>query len=222
MARRYFILILLSVAVAACYGQATQFSLATDASLFRSFKEGQRYWAIGQTVHAHFHFSPKGGAYAWLSYYSPGRFTNKPFARAKSPGTVPQVIRYDNRSELRVVHLSLGWKRYFRGDRESEKGWNFYCLAGFGLMIGTVTNTHSITLDSSAYFVPVLPGKANFKRLTFDIGTGAEVPVGGDVYIYSEARVLIPTTDYPSPFLFVNRGAPLVGTANIGLRILFR
>jgi hypothetical protein len=71
------------------------------------------------------------------------------------------------------------------------------------------------------YNVPVRIGKANFKRLTIDAGLGAEFPVGADIYFYSEGRVWIPTTDYPSKYIFVNKNAPMLGMFNIGLRVLF-
>lgn len=212
----------LSLAVAAiASGQSAQFSLATDANVLRSFKKDQRYWAIGQTVHGHFHFTPRDGFYAWLSYYSDGRFGNTVTATAKSTTTTPQQISYRNDALLRFKHISLGWKRYLKGTCESEKQWSLYGFAGFGLMLGVVTNTHSVNIDLNAYDAPVLVGKANFKRLTLDLGLGAEQPVGGDVFLYAEARALAPTTDYPSKYLFVNDNAPFTATANLGIRILF-
>jgi hypothetical protein len=66
-----------------------------------------------------------------------------------------------------------------------------------------------------------LSGKANYKRLTFDIGAGVEFPLGGDFYIYSEGKVFIPTTDYPSKYLFINDRAPYTGMLSVGLRLLF-
>jgi hypothetical protein len=213
--------------VAVCFfmtvpAQQTRFSLATDVSLLRSFKKEQQFWAIGQTVHGHFHFTPKDGAYAWISYYSEGRVRNTVTATAKLPATTPQEIAYQNNGELRFKHISLGWKRYFAGTCNEEKLWNFYGYAGFGLMLGAVTNTHSVGIDTNTYDVPVLSGKANFKRLTFDLGTGIEKQLGGDVYLYIEARALVPASDYPSKYLFVNDNAPFTGSANLGIRILFQ
>jgi hypothetical protein len=118
-------------------------------------------------------------------------------------------------------HLSIGWKHYLKGVYNSEDKWNLYGYAGFGLLIGRIENTHSVVIDSANYFIPVLAGKANFKRLTLDLGVGFEIPVGGDIFFYMEGRTLIPTTDYPSDHLFINKDAPLVGSVNIGLRILF-
>jgi hypothetical protein len=186
-----------------------------------SFKNEQRYWSIGQTVNFHFHITPRDGAYAWVSYYSDGRFTNALAAAAKSSATVPQQINYQNKAEMRFKHVSVGWKRYLKGTFDSEKKWNLYGYAGFGLMIGRIFNTHSAGIDTSVYTVPVLSGKANFKRLTFDLGLGLEFPVGGEIYLYIEGRALVPTTDYPSNYLFINRNAPFTGAANAGLRILF-
>jgi hypothetical protein len=203
------------------FSQGARFSLASDASLLRSFKKDQRYWSIGQTVNFLFHFTPKDGAYAWFAYYSNGKFSNTISAPAKSTTTVPREVRYRNKAELLFKHISLGWKRYLVGSFDAEKTWNLYGYAGFGLMLGTVVNAHSFTVDTSMYLVPVLSGKANFKRLTLDLGLGAEYPVGADVYLYFEGRALVPTTDYPSQYLFVNKNAPFAATANVGLRILF-
>jgi len=198
----------------------TKLSLATDLSVQHSLKKGQQYWAVGQTVHLHFHFTPKDGAYAWISYFSDGKFHNTLTATGKSPFTIPQQIVYQNNAEMRFKHISLGWKRYLKGGPASET-WNLYGNAGFGLLLGRVINTHDPVIDTAAYIVPVLSGKANFKRLTFDLGLGFEMHIGGDIYIYLEGRALIPASDYPSRYLFVNNSAPFMATANAGIRILF-
>jgi hypothetical protein len=202
--------------------QPPKFSLATDASVVRSFKQDQRYWAFGQTVNFHFHFSPQNGAYAWICYSANGRFTNQVTADAKSSTTTPQQLSYINWAQLRYNHISMGWKRYLKGSFDSETGWSLYGYAGFGLMFGRVFNTQSAIIDSSLYAVPVLAGEGRFKRLTFDVGLGAEIPVGADIYIYFEGRTLIPTTDYPSQYLFVNQNAPFTASLNLGLRLLFQ
>ena len=205
----------------AASAQQIKFSIATDLGLQRSFKKEQQYWAGGHTVHAHFNFTPKEGIYAWISYYSVGKFSNNVTATAKSPATNPQQVNYINKAEMRFKHFSLGWKKYFKGSCEAEEGWNLYAYAGLGILLGKVTNTHSVSIDTTVYQVPVRSGKANFKRLTLDLGLGWEVPLGGDVFFYTEGRVWIPTTDYPSKFIFVNANAPLVGMLNAGIRIFF-
>jgi hypothetical protein len=217
---RRILLLIVAVGSSCIVFSQTQFSLATDFSLLRSFKKSQRYWAVGQTVHVHFHFTPKDGAYAWLSYYSEGRFRNEAAAPAKSPSTIPQLLRYDNAAALRFKHISIGWRHYLKGGSNYVKGLNTYGIAGFGLMLGSINNTHSVIVDTSQYTLPVEPGKANFKRLTLDLGLGLEMHLGADIYFYFEGRGLIPTTDYPSRHLFVNDNAPFTATANVGFRIL--
>ncbi|HET6994177.1 MAG TPA: hypothetical protein VFI06_04295 [Chitinophagaceae bacterium] len=202
--------------------QPPKFSFATDASVMRSFKQDQRYWAFGQTVNFHFHFSPRDGAYAWVCYYANGRFANLVTADAKSPSTIPQQLDYVNQAQMRFNHVSVGWKHYLKGAFDIETGWSLYGYAGFGLMFGRAQNIQSTLVDSSLYSVPVLAGEGRFKRLTLDVGLGAEVPVGADIYIYFEGRTLIPTTDYPSPYLFVNQNAPFTASVNLGLRLLFQ
>jgi len=184
-------------------------------------KKEQRYWAVGQTVHIHIHFSPKDGMYTWISYYSEGKFSNDLSASAKLPATIPQQINYVNNAVMRFKHFSVGWKHYIKGAYNTEESWNLYGYAGFGLLLGRVINTHSIAIDTADYFVPVRNGEANFKRLTLDLGLGWETYLGGDLYFYTEGRLWVPTTDYPSKYIFVNKNAPLVATLNFGLRILF-
>ena len=108
-----------------------------------------------------------------------------------------------------------------KGTPDAEKSWNLYGFAGFGLLLGQVENTHSVSIDTAVYAVPVLSGKAQFKRLTMDLGVGWEIPIAGDFYFFTEGKVWIPTTDYPSKYIFVNNNAPLVAMLGLGIRILF-
>ena len=201
----------------------TRVSIATDLSLQRSFKKEQRFWAIGQNIVADWHFTEKGGAYASICYYSNGNFENPLAASAKSPGTSPQQIFFTNHAHLRLEQVSMGWKHYFVGSIDAEKKWNLYSITGFGLIFGKVINNYSLAIDTSLYNAPVQPvnGKGHFKRLSLDLGLGWEVPLVGEVYLYSEGRVWIPTTEYPSKYLFVNNNAPLAAMLTLGLRILF-
>ena len=199
----------------------TRFSIASDFGLQRSFKKGQQYWAGGHTIQAQFHFAPKDGAYIWISYYTNGKFSNNVTATAKSITTSPQQINYVNNAVMRFKQISIGWRKYLKGTFNAEEGWNIYAYAGFGLILGRIENTHSVSIDTVVYYVPVRIGKANFKRLTLDLGLGWEVPLGGDIFFYAEGRAWIPTTDYPSKYIFVNDNAPLVGMINAGIRILF-
>jgi hypothetical protein len=212
---------LLAFSYSTGFSQQAAFSIATDLGLQRSIKKEQQYWAVGQTVHVHFHFTPKEGAYVWISYYSEGKFHNDLSATAKQPATNPQQINYVNNAAMRFKHLSVGWKHYFIGSSDIEKGWSLYGYTGFGLMLGRVINTYSVSIDTTLYNVQVRSGKANFKRLTLDLGLGWETPLGGDVYFYTEGRAWIPTTDYPSKYIFVNKNAPFVASLNFGVRILF-
>jgi len=196
------------------------FSLATDLGIQRSFKKDQRYWAVGHTVNAHFHVTQKQGIYAGFAYFSPGNYKNFLTASAKSPGTNPQQIAYQNDAIMRFKQLSIGWKQYLRGGSEL-KDWGLYGTAGFGLMLGRIENSHSPNIDTSQYNIPVHSGKANFKRLTLDLAVGYEVQMGADISLYTEGRAFIPTTDYPSNFLFVNDNAPFMASFVAGMRFLF-
>jgi len=201
----------------------TRVSISTDISLQRNFKKEQRFWAFGQDVVVNWHFTPKGGAYASVTYYSNGKFKNSLSASAKSSTTLPQEIFFTNKAQVRLVQISLGWKRYLVGTNDAESKWNLYSITGFGLIFGEATNSYSTTIDTSLYNAPQQPisGNGHFKRLTLDLGLGVEVPLGGDIYFYSEGKIWIPTTGYPSKYLFVNNNAPFAAMATAGLRILF-
>jgi hypothetical protein len=215
-----FALALMLASTAMGQSQFPKFSLATDLGLQRSFKKEQRYFAGGHTVHLIFHTDNRNAVYGWLSYYSAGKFNNNVTATAKLPATTPQEIPYLNKAQMRFKHISFGWRRFLNGNYNDESG-HFYGYAGFGILLGRVDNTHSPSIDTADYFVPVREGKANFKRLTIDAGFGYEAHMGANIYFYTEGRVWIPASDYPSKYIFVNENAPLVGMFNLGLRILF-
>jgi len=169
------------------------------------------------------HFTPRNGAYAWVSYYTKGKFENSLSATAKSSSTVPQEIFFTNNAEVRFQHISVGWKYYLVGRSDAEKNWNLYTITGLGVLFGTATNTYSANIDTTLYIPPQQPisGSGHFKRLTLDLGLGWEIPIGGDLYFYAEGKTWLPTTDYPSEYLLVNQNAPITGMVTAGLRILF-
>ena len=197
------------------------FSLATDISLQRNFKKEQLYWAVGHSTQTLFHLTPKDGIYVWFAYYSNGRFQNNVTADAKATITIPQKINYTNSARMRLKQFSIGWRKYLVGAADAEKKWNLYSYAGFGLLLGRVENIHSASIDTALYTVPVQSGNASFKRLTMDLGLGWEIPLGGDLFFYIDGKVWIPTTDYPSQYIFVNNNAPLAAMLCMGVRVLF-
>jgi hypothetical protein len=206
---------------ATAIAQPARFSIATDLSVQHNFKKEQRFTVIGHTVQAQFHLTPKECIYVWFVYYSNGKFKNQLTATAKSPATVPQQINYVNNANMRLKQLSIGWKKYLKGNAEAEKGINIYAHVGFGLLLGRIENSHSASIDTADYHVPVISGRANFKRLTIDPGLGVEKYLGADIFLYSEARVWIPTDGYPSRYIYINNRAPWAGMLSVGLRVLF-
>ena len=220
MTKRIIITVFFALLFSAVYPQQL-FSISSDIGLQRNFKKEQRYWAAGHTTQALFHLSPKEGIYTWFAYYTSGRFKNNVTATAKSSLTTPPSLDYVNSSKMVLKQFSVGWRKYLKGSADAEKSWNIYTYAGFGLIFGEVKNTHSIMIDTSLYVVPVRSGSAGFKRLTVDLGLGLEIPIGGDYYFYTEGRVWLPTTSYPSKYIFVNNNAPLVAMLDAGIRILF-
>ena len=201
--------------------QPPQFSAATDIGLQRSFRPDQQFWAFGHTVQAQFHVTYTDAIYFWLSYYTNGKFTNELEATAKSSSISPQQIAYTNNAQMRFQHFSVGWKKYLKGNYAIEEGWSLYAYGGFGLMFGKVTNQQSAVIDTTLYDVQVVPGIGKFKRITLDLGLGAEFPIGGGYFIYSEGRLWVPASDYPSKYVYVNDDSPVVGMFNVGVRILF-
>lgn len=199
----------------------TRFSLATDFSGQRGLKKGQRYWSFGQTVTGHFHVTPKDGLYAWIYYNSKAKFRENVEATGRLILTNPGTIPYVNTASINFKHISFGYRRYLTGNFSTEKGLNTYGIAGLGLMIGSIENKHSVAIDTVDYYLPVLSGKSGFKRLTLDLGIGAEVPVGADVFLYADAKTYIPLTWYPSRYFLQSKYAPLTACVNIGFRILF-
>jgi len=219
--RKKSILLIFLFIAGVAFSQKAQFSLATDVGVLHSFKKDQRFWCAAQTVVGNFSFTSKDGFYIWFFYTINGKFSNDLTANAKSVFTVPMQVSYTNEATLRFSHISMGWKHYLKGTYYSDDTWNLYGYGGFGLMFGTVENRHSTSIDTADYVAPVVQGKGHFKRLTFDVGLGYEIQVADDIYFYTEARVLLPTTDYPSDYLFVDENAPLTGSINAGIRLFF-
>jgi hypothetical protein len=219
--RKSIILFFFSALLGVCaFSQQARLSLSSDFSLQHAFKKDQRYWGFGQTVSAQLNLSPKDAAYIGFCYYSKGKVSNEVEAIAKSSATLPAQIAYTNRGEIGFKQISVGWRHYLKGNYANEE-WNLYGMLGFGLMFGSAKSTASTAIDTSLYDVPVLPGKGNFKRLTYDLGLGFEQPMGGDIFFYSEIKTFIPATDYPNKHLYVNDKAPLTAYLNLGFRILF-
>ncbi|MGZ3851985.1 MAG: hypothetical protein ACXVBX_04285 [Flavisolibacter sp.] len=198
-----------------------RFSFATDLSFMRNFSPHQQFWAVGETVQSNMHFTPRQSAYAWISYYTPAKYSNDFTASAKSPTTLPATIPFSASAQWKTGQVSLGWKHYFKGSYDAESGYNIYSIAGFGLMFTKVNNVFSTPVDTSLYNSPTIAGTGKFYRLTVDLGLGAEYPISGNFYLYGDLRTWIPTSDYPSPYLHSNKDVPLPFFICVGLRIPF-
>ena len=124
---------------------------------------------------------------------------------------------------MRLRQFSLGLKKYFIGSFESLEGFNLYGAGGFGLIVGSASNTFSMNIDTSLYNIEnnVVNGSGDFKRLTLDIIGGVEFPVAYELFVYSEIRMHIPTTNYPNNYLLKNSNAPFLAGINLGIRVLF-
>ena len=205
-----------------CPGQV-RFSVASDLSVLHNFDGRQKFTVVGQTVLPQWHMDKKTTLYAWFTYHANGKYHNNLVATAKSPATQPQAMSFTNNSQMRLRQFSLGIKKYFVGSFERLDKFNLYGAAGFGLIIGTASNSFSRSIDTSLYSIQnnVVNGSGDFKRLTLDILGGAEFPVSYEIFVYSEIRMHIPTTNYPNSYLLKNSNAPFLAGINLGIRILF-
>lgn len=221
MYKKLYIQTILCIFIGVQIGAQPRFSIATHPEMIRSFRKDQQFWAFGHNTQAQFHLTPKDGIYVSFAYYSGGKFKNQLQATAKNILSIPQEISYTNNAKLRIRHFATGWKKFLKGSSEKEENWSIYGLGGFGLLFGNISNTHSEEIDTANYNIPVLSGTANFKRLTYDLGLGIDVPMKGDLYLYAEGKIAVPAWGYPSNYLLVNDKAPLTGTVGAGIRILF-
>lgn len=199
------------------------FSIATDGALMRNFSPKQKFWAVGQTVIADIHLDKKESAYIWLSYFSPGRFSNRFPAPALDPLTSPSSVLVRVRGVWESREISIGWKHYFSGAHNAENKWNLYGRAGFGLMFNRASNSYATEVDTAVYDISKLPlaGDNRFNRLTVDLAAGMEISLGGKFYFYSELRTAIPSSDYPAPVLHNNKNVPMPVILAAGVRISF-
>ena len=206
-----------------CLGAQVKFSLATDISVLHNFDGKQKFTVVGQSLVPQWHVDKKTTLYAWFTYHANGKYKSNLLATARSPSTQPQNISFTSNSEMRLRQLSLGVKKYFIGSFERLEDFNLYGAAGFGLIIGSASNNFSAFFDTSLYTIQnnVVNGSGDFKRLTLDLIGGIEVPVSYEIFLYSEIRMHIPTTNYPNSYLLKNSNAPFVAGINLGLRILF-
>lgn len=212
---------LLAIIISNVIAAQVKFSISTDVSLLRNFSPQQKFSAIGQTVQTTFHFTQKENLYAWINYYTEGKFKNNFTASAKSVFTTPQQLNYTATGRLTYRQISIGWKHYFKGSYNADNDVNIYGLAGFGFLFAKISNSHSTTIDSRLYNVPTSEGAGSFKRLSFDIGLGAELPLGGNFYAYADGRTWLPASSNASPYLHNQRNVPLPFMLCAGLRLLF-
>lgn len=198
-----------------------RFSIAPDISVMRNFSPDQKFWALGETVQGDFHFTKKETLYAWITFYTPGKFSNRFLATAKSQTTTPASIPFTASAKWRNNEVSVGWKHYFKGSFDAETGYSIYGTGGFGLMFTKVENSFAPVIDTVLYTTPTKAGNSEFYRLTIDLGAGVEFPLGANFFVYGDVRTWVPTSSYPSPYLHNTRNVPLPFMIGGGLRILF-
>jgi hypothetical protein len=198
------------------------FSVGTDVSLLRNFSPQQKFWALGSTLSVNFHVAPKDGPYIWLSYFTPGRFTNTFTAVAKSPGTDPQIRNFVVGGKWNLRNVSVGWKHYLKGSFNEEYNWSLYGLAGLGLQFTKVQNDYKTAIDTALYTTNApASGLRNVYGWTADLGLGIEYPAAPDFYFFSDVRTWLPVGGKESPYFHRNEKTPFPFTIGVGFRILF-
>lgn len=215
-------LVLLTIILSVCLSGFAQFSLGVDFTQLRNISEQQKFWASGETVQVNYPLTGKESVYGWVNYYNNGRFSNVNYAKAKFTSTNPQLLPYTVTSWWRYHQFSIGWKHYFKGSYNSEDRVNIYGLAGFGLVTSKVHNVFEPRPKDSLYTIQgALEGDGVFRKLSFDLGLGAEWPFGGNFYGYADVRTWLPTSAYPSPYQqnINSKITPVI--ASVGLRMLF-
>ena len=213
---------LLAICLFFAYSVSAQlnFGIATGISVLHNLSPQQKFWAAGQTIHGLLHFSAKHSLYASIDYYTKGKFTNQFNATAKSAGTAPQQIDFLVTGRPSFRQMSIGWKHYFKGRYDSETGINLYAQAGFGLLFSQMENDFSTNIDTAQYHVPLQPGEGNFRKLSFDLGFGAEYTLGGNFFVFADTRTWLPASGYPSPYLHNQKNVPLSVMLSVGFRVL--
>lgn len=220
MNKRVCSLLLLGLAFTVVAKGQENFSVATGFSMLRNLSPQQTFWALGQTFQTTFHFSERQSAYAWIDYYTEGKFRNNFSAAARSPLLLPQQQSFTATGRLRYQHFSLGWKHYFRGGYAEEKQLSVYGLAGFGFLFARVRNNFSVEIDTTLYTVPVRAGEGKVRKLTFDLGLGADWPLSSSVFLFGEARTWLPASSNESPYLHNQRNVPLPLLLSAGVRVV--
>jgi hypothetical protein len=219
--KKAFLSLSLNLCLSLVISAQTAFSVGTGLSGLRNFSPQQKFWAAGQTVNVNLHFAPKEGAYASIDYYTEGKFKNTFIATANSPLTSPQTKAYIATGRLTYRQLSLGWKHYFKGSYNAGKDFTIYGIAGFGYLFTKVRNSNSIAIDATQYLVRPAAGAGKLDRLTFDLGFGAELPLGGNFFAFADGRTWLPASGTESPYLHYQRNVPLPVIVSAGLRLLF-
>jgi hypothetical protein len=203
-----------------CFAQP-RISIATDLTFVRNFSPEQQFWAIGQTVQGGFHFSKKETAYVWMNYFINGKFSVDRIATAKS-GTAPDTIAYTAKSIWNPREVSIGLKHYWKGAFDDQHQWNLYSITGFGINWTNVETSFVPAFDTAHYgYLAPISGVGEFTKLTFDLGVGAEMSVGGNFFVYGDVRMALPASHDPSPWTANNTNVPLALMIGFGARILF-
>lgn len=219
--KKPFTLLFLNLILNLCLSAQENISAATGISLLRNFSPRQKFNALGHTVQVAVHFTAKQSAYAWVEYYTEGKYKNDFTAMAKLALAQPQQVALQATGRLSYRHFSLGWRHYFNGGYAEEKAVSVYGIAGFGFLFAKVRNAFSTDIDTTQYNIATKAGEGTVRKLTFDLGLGAEKLLGGQIYAFADLRYWLPASSNSSPYLHNQRNVPLPFMLSAGVRVLF-
>lgn len=211
--------VLFAVFLHTAWGQG---SVASNSIFMYTANRQNNYFAFGQDLRGDYHFSDRWTGSASIGFYTAGKYSNRFTATAKTPGTLPASTSFEAVTRLYTKHFTMGARYYFKGSYRQEYGYSLYGYLGYGILFMKVQNDYN-AVDTAAYDTGIAPspGEGKFNRLTIDGGAGIELPIGPNVFLYGEARAIVPLTDYPSRFIVYNKGVPLPLSIGVGIRVLF-
>lgn len=143
-----------------------------------------------------------------IHLYPSAEATGYLYGNAISNQVRPSQIEVDYTDRISLLHLNLGYKRYFVGD--DEEPFNLYVLVEAGLLLGKST-LELEPFDTDNYRVPYYEdGESEiFGEYSGSLGFGVEVNIGHP-YLYVEPKLVIPSGD--------TGYIPFFATANVGVR----
>lgn len=138
-----------------------------------------------------------------VSFFLPSKIEGTTYANAFSSTTSPSQIEVADEFKVSMIHLAVGYKRYFKGEMDDD--FNFYGALSVGLLVAPTTYKITGEYDSDKYGVsvtnydPSIPGsKETLGNFTMGGAIGIEKELQRDFYFTAETGLVLPATGYNS------------------------